>query len=111
MTCWLSGERSWPFGLLVYEMIKSVRFCVSYDLLNLILLPSKIVYFNLKEGCALSPFFGPPKKPKIKSYFRRALWQLHSMASYLHNAVIKGYQMIHFWKLEFKRYMMVCSLS
>ena len=31
---------------LEYEMITSVRFCLSYDLLNVILSPSKFVYFT-----------------------------------------------------------------
>ena len=33
------------FGEL-YEIITSLRFCLSYDLLNVILSPSKFVYFN-----------------------------------------------------------------
>ena len=32
-------------------MIMSVRFCLSYDLLNEILSPSKFVYFNEKLHC------------------------------------------------------------
>ena len=32
-------------------MIMSVRFCLSYDLLNVILSPSKFVYFNEKLHC------------------------------------------------------------
>ena len=32
-------------------MIMSVRFCLSYDLLNAILSPSKVVYFNEKLHC------------------------------------------------------------
>ena len=34
--------------LIPYEMTTSVRFCLSYDLLNAILSPSKFVYFNGK---------------------------------------------------------------
>ena len=34
------------FNELSYDMITSVRFCLSYDLLNAILSPSKFVYFN-----------------------------------------------------------------
>ena len=34
------------FNKFLYEMIKSVRFCLSYDLSNAILSPSKFVYFN-----------------------------------------------------------------
>ena len=30
----------------MYEMITSVRFCLSYDLLNAILSPLKFVYFH-----------------------------------------------------------------
>ena len=32
-------------------MITSVRFCLSYDLLNVILSPSKFVYFNENLNC------------------------------------------------------------
>ena len=32
-------------------MISSVRFCLSYNLLNVILLPSNFVYFNENLGC------------------------------------------------------------
>ena len=32
-------------------MIMSVRFCLSYDLLNAFLSPSKFVYFNEKMHC------------------------------------------------------------
>ena len=48
---------------------------------------------------------------KRKFEYTRAIWKVRSMASKFHNAVIKGYQMIHFWKLEFNRNTMVCSLS
>ena len=34
-----------------YEMIMSVRFCLSYDLLNAISSPSKFVYFNENLHC------------------------------------------------------------
>ena len=33
-------------------MIMSVRFCLSYDFLNRILLPSKFVYFNENLHCS-----------------------------------------------------------
>ena len=32
--------------IISYEMITHVRFCLSYNLLNVALLPSKFVYFN-----------------------------------------------------------------
>ena len=35
------------------------------------------------------------------------IWKVLSMASQLHNALIKCYQIIHFWKLEFNNYLMV----
>ena len=41
----------------------------------------------------------------------RGIWKVSSMASQLHNALIKCYQIIHFWKLEFTHFMTVCSLS
>ena len=34
-----------------YEMISSVRFCLSKDNLNVILLPTKFVYFNENVHC------------------------------------------------------------
>ena len=37
----------------------------------------------------------------------RIIWKVLSMASQLHNALIKCYQIIHFWKLEFNDYLMV----
>ena len=41
----------------------------------------------------------------------RGIWKVLSMASYLHNALIKCYRIIHFWKLEFNGYLMVKFLS
>ena len=39
------------FNKISYEMIMSVWFCLSYDFLNRILLPSKFVYFNENLHC------------------------------------------------------------
>ena len=39
------------FNKFKFEMITSVRFCLSYDLLNAILLLSNFVYFNEKLYC------------------------------------------------------------
>ena len=41
----------------------------------------------------------------------RGIWKVLSTASYLHNAFIKCYQILHFRKLEFNGYLMVYFLS
>ena len=46
---------------LVYEMIESVRFYLSYDLLNAILLPSKIVYICIVVTDVIMTLIVPAK--------------------------------------------------
>ena len=47
----------------------------------------------------------------LKQGYTRGIWKILSMASELHNALIKCYQIIHFCKLEFNGYLMVLLLS
>ena len=50
--CVLGATSMGPMESTVYlQMITSVRFCLSYDALNVTLSPSKFVYFNEKLHC------------------------------------------------------------
>ena len=43
----------------------------------------------------------------VAGIYTRDIWKVLSMASKLHNTLIKCYQIMHFWKLELNGYLMV----
>ena len=56
--------------------------------------PLYCIYTVLSNVCSLMP-------PTSCLRTTRVIWKVLSMASKLHNALMKCYQIIHFWKLEF----------
>ena len=41
--------------------------------------------------------------------YTRGIWKILILASSLHNALIKCYQILHYWDLEFKGYLVVST--
>ena len=59
------------------------------------------------EADALVKTLKTKRTRKKKEVSARVIWKVRSMVSYLNNGLIKCYQIIHFWKLEFNGYLMV----